>query len=160
MKFNKVSNRKNLRVIRTARSLFKINLAAKFGYFPLVKAVEASEKIKSKYAIVQHQKTGIIHVIGDYRSRMASQINSEYKIVVDWTYYYPYRFKSPFAAYLIPKNIKVGELVFVKDLIEDYIGFEWNQGNTQRLRSAEAKWDGTDLIIHYDPKRLVTRAIG
>jgi hypothetical protein len=67
---------------------------------------------------------------------------------------------SPFAAYLIPKNIKVGERVFVKDLIEDYIGFEWNQGNTQRLISAEAKWDGTDLIIQYDPKRSVTRAIG
>lgn len=50
--------------------------------------------------------------------------------------------------------------MFVKDLIEDYIGFEWNQGNTQRLRSAEAKWDGTDLIIQYDPKRSVTRVIG
>jgi hypothetical protein len=160
MIFNRVTNRKKLRVIRTARSLFKINFAIKFGYYPLVKAVEPSDNIKSKFAILQHKKTGNIQVISDYRSEMTNSDSEEYEIVINWTYYYPYHFKLPFAAYLIPKNIKVGELVFVKDLIEDYIGFEWNQGNSLRLQSAEAIWDGTDLIIQYDRNQSVRRVVG
>ena len=77
---------------------------------------------------------------------------SLFERVIDWTYYYPYTFNSPFAAYLIPKDIKTGERVFIEDLIEDYIGASWNQGNTYRLDSCEAIWNGTDLEIQYDPK--------
>jgi hypothetical protein len=38
---------------------------------------------------------------------------------------------------LIPKDIKIGERVFVKDLIENFVGQTWNQGNAWRLKSCE-----------------------
>lgn len=57
-----------------------------------------------------------------------------------------------FAAYLISKDIKIGERVFIEDLIEDYIGASWSQGDTYRLDSCEAIWNGTDLEIQYDPR--------
>lgn len=38
----------------------------------------------------------------------APRINEEVT-AIDWTYYYPYNFESPFAAYLIPKDLHVGE---------------------------------------------------
>jgi len=42
--------------------------------------------------------------------------------VIDWTYYYPHNFTSPFAAYLgFTQNIKIGERVFIENLIEDYV---------------------------------------
>lgn len=148
-------NLKELRVIKTARDKDSINRAAKSGFKPLVKKVEPSDKIRSKYSLVQNKKTGEIQISGDYRSDYRRgfylEDNNDFETVIDWTFYYPYSFKSPFAAYLIPNDIKIGERVFIEDLIEDYIGASWNQGDTYRLESCEAIWNGTDLEIQYDP---------
>jgi hypothetical protein len=143
-------NASHLRVIKTARDEQSINDSARNGYFPLLKRVERSDDIRSKYAILQNKKTGEIEVIGDYRDGFGGE---DYEVVIDVTFYYPYNFPSPFAAYLIPPDIKVGERVFLEDLIEDYIGASWNQGDTYRLESCEAVWNGKDLDIQYDSSR-------
>ena len=155
---NKNSN--ELRVIKTARDKETINQAAKNGFRPLIKKIEPSDKIRSKYSVIQNKQTGEIEIIGDYR--MGVRMNKEipFETVIDWTYYYPHTFNSPFAAYLIPKDIKTGERVFIEDLIEDYIGARWNQGDTYRLESCEAIWNGTDLEIQYDPKANRSDFIG
>ena len=140
-----------LRVIKTARDKASINRAAKNGFTPLIKKVEPSDKIRSKYAVVQNKKTGEIIVIGDFRSRFNSD-GDDFEMVINWTGYYPHNFTSPFAAYLIPKDIKKGERVLLEDLIEDYVGASWNQGDTYRLESCEAIWNGKDLEIQYDPR--------
>jgi hypothetical protein len=139
---------KEQRIIKTARDENKINIAARNGFFPLVKKVISSDKITSKFRVIQNKSTGEIKVDGDYR---ADYDSSEYNEVIGWTYYYPYSFKSPFAAYLVPKNIKVGEKVFLEDLIEDIVGTLWNQGSAYRLESAEAIWNGTDFEIQFNP---------
>jgi hypothetical protein len=147
------SNRKlnELRVINTARDEDSINEAAKKGFRPLLKKVVPSNEIHSKYSVVQNKETGEIKVWGDLRADYRFGGSGGFEKVIDWTTYYPHNFKSPFAAYLIPKDIVVGERVFVKDLIEDYIGARWNQGDTYRLESCEAIWNGTELEIQYDP---------
>jgi hypothetical protein len=144
-------NTQELRVIKTARDKNSINVAAKIGFMPLIKKVEPSEKIRSKYSVLQNKKTGEIEIVGDYRDDFYLDENNDFETVIDWTFYYPHNFKSPFAAYLIPKDIKIGERVFLEDLIEDYIGASWNQGDTYRLKSCEAIWNGSDLEIKYDP---------
>jgi len=148
----KRNSQDGLRVIKTARDLESINEAAKKGFKPLVRKVESSSEIKSKFCVIQNKKTGIIEVIADYRADIDDK-NTEFIKVIDWTYYYPYAFKSPFAAYLIPKDIHIGELVFVEDLIEDFVGTTWNQGDTYRLESSEATWNGSDLIIQYEKSK-------
>ena len=137
-----------LRVIKTARDKEAINRAAKQGYYPLIKKVECSDEIKSKYAVIQNKETGEIEVIGDYRSGYGGD---GYDVVIDFTFYYPHHFKSPFAAYLIPEDLKAGERVYLEDLIQDYIGGSWNQGDTYRLDGCEAIWNGKDFDIQYDP---------
>ena len=139
------SNPNNLRVIKTARSERKINEAARNGYKPLIKKVEASPEIRSKFAIWQNQKTGEIKLSGDFRHGYSS--TDDMVQVIDWTFYYPKLFKNPFAAYLLPLDITVGERVFLEDLIEDIVGGSWNQGDTYRLESAEAIWTGNDFEI-------------
>jgi hypothetical protein len=158
--WEKNKNSNELRVIKTARDKESINQAAKNGYRPLIKKIEPSDKIRSKYSVIQNKQTGEIEIIGDYR--MGVRMNKEipFETVIDWTYYYPHTFNSPFAAYLIPKDIKTGERVFIEDLIEDYIGAKWNQGDTYRLESCEAIWNGTDLEIQYDPKANRSDFIG
>jgi hypothetical protein len=140
-------NTNDLRVVKTARDQESINDAARNGFFPLVKRVEKSDKIRSKYAILQNKKTGEIEVIGDFRSGRGL---NDYEKVIDFTFYYPHNFPSPFAAYLIPPDIEIGERVFLEDLIEDYIGASWNQGDTYRLESCEAVWNGKDFDVQYD----------
>jgi hypothetical protein len=144
-------NTQQLRIIETARDEGSINLAVKNGLRPLVKKVNPSEDISTKYKVIQYKETGEIEVLGDYRGNMFMEDTREFDIVIDWTWYYPYSFKSPFAAYLIPKDIQVGERVFIKDLIEDYVGSTWNQGDSFRLESCEAIWNGSDLEIQFDP---------
>ena len=145
-------NAQGLSIIKTARDKDSINKAAKSGFKPLVKKVEPSDKIRSKYSVVQNKKTGEIKIVGDYRDGFFEDDNNDFETVIDWTFYYPHSFKSLFAAYLIPKDIKIGERVFIEDLIEDYIGESWNQGDTYRLESCEAIWNGTDLVIQYDSR--------
>lgn len=148
--WNRNKHSQVLRIIKTARDKDSINKAAKNGLKPLIKKVEPSGEIRSKYSVVQNKQTGEIETLGDYRGGFHNDDSGDFVTVIDWTFYYPHNFNSPFAAYLIPKDIVVGEKVYVEDLIEDYIGSSWNQGDTYRLESCEAIWNGTDLEIQYD----------
>jgi hypothetical protein len=151
---------KELRVIKTARDREEINVAAKNGFKPLIKQIIPSPDIRCKYCVYQNKKTGEIEIVGDYRMGFSPNDNKDFEIVVDWTFYYPYSFKSPFAAYLIPEDIKIGETVFVEDLIEDIVGATWNQGDTYRLESCEAVWNGVDLVIVYNSRTDRSNFIG
>ena len=126
-------NQNDLIVIKTARNKESINEAALNGYRLIIKKVEPSSQIRSKYSVVQHIKTGEIVVLGDFRVRLDYDDDPNFKTVIDWTFYYPYNFESPFAAYLIPADLKKGERVFVEDLIEDIVAGIWNQGDAYRL---------------------------
>ena len=156
--WDKKNNSSGLRVIKTARDKDSINRAAKKGLRPLIRKVEPSAEIRSKYSVIQNKITGEIEIIGDYR--IESDYNKKFETVIEWTYYYPHTFKSPFAAYLIPKDIKISERVFIEDLIEDFVGASWNQGDTYRLESCEAIWNGSDLEIQYDPSTHRSDFIG
>ncbi len=144
-------NSKGLRIIKTGRDIDSINKAAKNGLKPIVKKIEPSDEIRSNYSVVQNKTTGEIEIIMDHRSDIYSGANKEFERVIEWTHFYPHYSEPPFAAYLIPKDIKIGERVFIEDLIEDYIGASW-QDNTYRLESCEAIWNGSDLEIQYDPR--------
>jgi hypothetical protein len=137
----------NLRVIKTARNEKAINRAAEEGLFPLVKRVEPSPEIRSKFAIYQDKTTGKIKVGGDLREDPGDFEDGEYECVLDFHFYYPHHFEAPFAAYLIPKDIAVGERVLIEDLIEDYVGGRWNQGDTFRLNKCEAIWNGKEFEL-------------
>lgn len=149
-----------LRIIKTARNVESINAGVKKGFKAIVKKVQPSPEIRVKFCILQHKVTGEVKEVGDYRAFIGRLDSEEYDKVIDWTYYYPYQFESPFAAYLIPPDIKVGERVFVKDLIEDFVGSRWNQSDTYRLESCEAIWDGSELVIQYDPRKNRAELIG
>lgn len=152
--------KENLRVIKTARTVNEINKGADEGFWPLIRKVEPSKEISTKYCVYQNEINGKVDMVCDYRiffhifesADNPHEFNHpHYNKVIDWTYHYPYRFPSPFAAYLIPKDIQVGEVVLLEDLIEDHVGDIWNQGDVYRLPSCKATWDGKDLILDLPP---------
>lgn len=150
-------NEHGLRVIRTGRNVEEINRAASLGLFPLVKPVVPSDRIADKYRVDQDVKTGKIEVSSDFRKGAP---RGDYVRVIDYTFYYQYHFESPFAAYLVPSDLEVGERVFLEDLIEDYVGSTSNQGRASRLRGCEAIWNGKEFEIQYDPETDVAHVIG
>lgn len=144
------------RVIKTGRTEEAINDAVGEGFWPLVKKVERSPDICTKYAVLQNRNTGKIKVVGDYRCFG----EPEFDVVIEWTMYYPYNFPEPYAAYLLPKDIEVWERVVLEDVIEDLIGHTWNQGSCYRLESCLAVWNGTDFDLEYDPVKSPRHVVG
>jgi hypothetical protein len=161
-KENKLVGRKlknKFRVIKTARTIDAIKKAINKGLRPLIKKINPSEKIRVNYCVFQNLKTGEIIHVNDFREAMSYE-NSRFEKVINWSKYYPYKYDLPYAAYLIPADLKPDELVLLEDLIEDYLGENTNQGNYYRLQSAEAIWNGKDFEIKYNPKKEIKRFIG
>jgi len=143
-----------LRVIKTARTVGDINSAARGGFRPLIKAVCAGSDIQAMVAVFQNPETGEIGLSTDVR------FGGRGTKVLDYTAYYPYHFPNPFAAYLLPPDIVVGEEVWLDDLIEDLVAVWGNQGYRPRLGASAAVWNGSDFEISFDPKRDADHWIG
>jgi hypothetical protein len=144
------------RVIRTARTLETINQAARHGFRPLVKPVDPNPDVHFMMAVFQNSETGEIELSGDVRfSPKARQVE-----VIDYMIYYPYAFPNPFAAYLIPPDLKRGEIVWLEDVIEDIVAIWGNQGYQPRLEAAPARWTGADFVILFHAERDAPRWIG
>jgi hypothetical protein len=145
------------RVIKTARTLEDINTAARQGLRPLVKPVRPSKDIHYMVAVFQDPKTGEIELSGDVREDSRGYKKGK---VLDYMLYYPYHFPNPFAAYLVPTELTVGEEVWLEDVIEDLVAVFGNQGYQPRLEAAPAVWTGDDFEILFDPRRDADHWIG
>ena len=133
----------NLRVIKTIRGETAIKAAKDMGLKLLELKAEVSDEFKVKYKKLQHRKTGEIITIGDFREGNGS----EWKTLVNWTSENPSKFFSPYAAYVIPKDLKKGERVLINDVITNHVSGRWNQGDVYRLSKSEATWTGEDFYI-------------
>jgi len=136
----------NLKVIRTIRGETAIKLAKHMGLKLLELRAEVSDEFKIKYKKIKHRITGEIITIGDFRAD--SRYSWKYKTLVDWTSKNPSKFFSPYAAYVIPKDLKKGERVLINDLITNHVSGRWNQGDVYRLSKSEATWTGRGFVIN------------
>jgi hypothetical protein len=151
MTYNSRFTPDGLLIIETARSIELINEAAKQGLRPVVKPVQPLPEINSKYAVFQNTETGEIMVYGDYRGIKHSE---PWKQIIPFTRYYPHKWDCPYAAYLVPKDIRIGDQVFIEDLIQDLVGMTWNQGDKYRLKHCVAFWNGEDFDLDYDENNI------
>ena len=127
-----------LREIRTIRGETAINAAKVMGLKLIELRAEVSDEFKVKYKKLQHRKTGEIITIGDFRA----DGGSEWRTLVNWSYKNPSKFFSPYAAYIVPKDLKSGERVLINDVITNHVSGRWNQGDVYRLSKSEAIWTG------------------
>jgi len=136
----RLSEIKGCRIIRTARKVHEMEQAAKDGYRVLLQVIKENPDIQSKLAVCQNSETQRLEFIGDLR---------EYRedITIDFVSYNPSVSSFPIAAYIVPRDIKNGERVFILDLIENIVSETWNQGDAYRLESGYATWDGEGFDI-------------
>jgi hypothetical protein len=157
MFFGQTDNNPNgLRVIKTARTMDAINVAATEGFRPLLMAVEPCKNIHNMVAVYQHRETGKITLSGDCRW----EPSDDFECVIPFRRYYPYSFPEPYAAYLVPPGLEKGERVWLEDIIEDIVAVFGNQGWHPRLESCEAIWTGQRFKVQFDPNKDAPRLIG
>jgi len=148
---------KDLRIIKTARCLEDINKAVDMGFTPLVKELKPLKKLFNTIGVFRNKKTNKIEEAEDYVVfRQYGEITSyenedEWELIIPFHSYYPYKFNSHYAAYLIPNDIEKGEKVILEDLIEDYYGGSFWSHHI-RVESLQAIWTGEDFSILYDPE--------
>lgn len=154
-KKNKTVN--GLRVITTLRGKRQINFALKKGEQIIYRNVEPFCEKRGKYRILINKRTALITIITDIRN--AKDRNPNYYPLTSWRQLKRNRSWAKKAAYLIPKDIREGEVVYISDLIENYNSSIGPQGN-YRLNSCEAIWQDNDLTICFDPKKDTMRVFG
>lgn len=143
---------REVRHISTARSLKAMQKGIRQGFRPLIKKIEPNPEIRTKYQVLQHRETGEVRCDGDYRASLFDGPSEEWEVIIPWTFRYPYRWDLPFAAYLLPPDLDVGEEVLLRDMIEDLPGTSWNQGDTYRLERSRARWTGSGFEILQTPE--------
>ncbi len=148
IKKQKKLDMKSRKIIKTARSLQEINDAVEAGYTPLIEKVIPSPLVSITKKLVRDPETGKIKIV-QYGGWGSLPIETSYamdKNVIDTYTYYPYPYSSsfPFAAYLLPNDLKIGDNVILEDLIVDFVGAQLNS-ISYRLESIEAIWDGEEF---------------
>ncbi len=133
-----------LRSIKTLRTKEEIEDAVKVGHKVLKQKVKPSKDISVTDLHIKDKKTGEID-IKPYNYHAIPRDYDRYEVVKEVTYY-PYKFPSKVAAYLLPDDLKVGERVVLEDLIEDVVG-ACHAWGTYRLDSAEAVWTGKKFVV-------------
>jgi len=157
--WKKKSKNGEMRIIKTIRGKKALQKSNKLKHKIIIRNVEPFQTVSGKYCIVKNKKTGRTQNLYDFRDPRLG-FGDDYEIVTDWTYKYVNHEFPNEAAYVIPDDIQEGEVVFIKDLIENLIGHTYNQGGNSRLVSCKARWVNDDLKILYDPDRDVIRIVG
>lgn len=146
-------NYKGLPVVQTMRSLEAMADAQARGFDLVFKSTsEDSAFGEDKYLVYQKKSTGELWWTGDFRTPrpafegLDGSNRDDWEMVRNWFFVRPDR-PFPLAAYAIPKELHVGARIFLEDVIEDVLETVWNQGNSTRLISTAATWNGVDFDI-------------
>ncbi len=141
-----VATHQPLRTIETVRSLDAINAAVQAGFRTVLKSASPCPPFYTKDVLLRHRDTGLYQL----RSRLKpTEISLAWETVKPLSYCPPV-FKEPFAAYVVPADIQVGERVYIKDVIEDLLGgIDPDTGSEQRLNDTYGRWNGEDFYLEH-----------
>jgi hypothetical protein len=142
---------KRTRRVHTARTLTQMNAAAKQGLRVVIKKVPGLELslFHEKVSVWQNTETGeVLDEAGYWWWREAQSADTEgpWRNVLRLNRVYSYRWPLPFAAYLVPKDLRPNTRVLLTDPIEDIVGWDYN--GTWRARMVPATWTGADIEVH------------
>jgi hypothetical protein len=155
---SKKSGIDNLRKIKTLRGQSSIDNAIANGTNLIIKNAESFSTVEGKYCVVKNKKTGKKFKIYDFRDERG--YSEDFEIVQDWAYEYKKHQYPNEAAYVIPKDLEDGEIVFVEDLIENFLSCQYNQGGSDRLKGCKAIWKNNDFEIQYNPDVDCIKVVG
>lgn len=130
-----------IRIIKTARTVEEMNTVVLEGYWPLLYQNSYDKEVNEYVMMYQHPETQLCQLVKDYR--LAEELESlgycpllkNHKYLPDF---------PPFAAYLIPKDIQQGEVVWVEDVIETE--YRHDHGKA----AVKGVWNGSYIRLEND----------
>ena len=145
----------NARIIQTAWTIDDMNQAVDNGFKLHFVSYKENPEVYCKLIVITDPETGKISTSGDYRSISRAGLSN-------FTIYPKGKLKTnlPFATYLLPTDLKVGEIVLIEEVIEELVGCYWNQGDVLRLETCLAIWDGKNFEYDYVKPPPVCNAVG
>ena len=130
--------------IRTARNIRDINMAIEDGYNVHIEEVKPNSRIMHQVGLAKNKETGRYMEFFDRRS---FAIPEGYES--EWVFtYYQYKFPRPYAAYILPKTLQPGDVVWLSDIIEDIPGNIGPQSVVQRAERGPAIWTGEKMVVN------------
>lgn len=141
-------NTEDLVNISTARNVNEINKAVKDGYNVVLKITdEQKNSLFSsgyKYSLIKTESGKYIEYVDP---RVEYRIGEKFETIISHKTYNDTSSRIHYAAYIVPKNLKVGDRVFLEDIIEDF-PYHIHHGSS-KLKSWTAIFNGKDFDIDY-----------
>lgn len=142
-------NWNDLRVIKIAWTEDEMNEALDNDFDLHFIDYHQNPQVNRKLLVVKENDTGRIRCCSDFRVLM----KGDHTLIKTYYGNFPLKTTLPFAAYILPKDIKKNEYVVIEDVIEDLIEGYWNQGDTVLLTMCMARWTGDKFIYDHDLKQ-------
>lgn len=153
--------RQGMREVKTVYNVDDLNDAIAQGLICLVKKKEFNAGLNISALLLRNSETGEYIVVPDRTVRQQySGIPFTYSedewALVQKVEGYARRIHNEcnWGAYVLPADAKNGETFFIRELIEDLVASEF-MNTISPAETAEAIWNGSDLIIDHSSYRRV-----
>lgn len=159
-----IENRNSLREVLTVFDVKKLNKAAIGGEICIIRPLRKNPELELSSLLLRHRRHGHYAVTPSRNVYQQYGRNPEVYSEDEWEliqeidgYARAIRHESNWGAYIVPSDASIDERFFIGELIEDLVASEfWYTVYT--AESAEAVWDGTDLVI--DPRSYRYELVG
>lgn len=133
-----------LRVIVSAKSIDEWNTAVELGFKIAYVPSKPNPRLRCSLWVTQDHNTGEFSVVDRPWSPTGKTCWRIEARTIPPT--------PIFCAYVIPKDIQVGETVFIEELIEELVHYVTPEGCQKRLLSCKATWTGERFhVSHIEP---------
>ena len=153
-------NRKGLREAKTVYDIGELNSAVAQGSICLVRRKEFNAGLNISALLLRNRQSGEYVVVPDrkvyqqYSQAALTYEEAEWALVQTVEgYARQIHNESNWGAYVLPADAEVGERFFIPELIEDLVASTFWY-SVIPAETAEATWDGSELIIDHSSYRL------
>lgn len=150
------ANKNELRIVQTIYNVSDLNAATRNGLLTLVKNIEPNANLYYRELLLKNFETGEYVTVPSRQfavqyGKTKTFPENEWQLITSYTKYArPKRLSQKWAAYVLPEKPKLGERLFIEDIIEDILADRfWYK--TIIAQSGEAVWNGADLEIDMEP---------
>lgn len=161
---HRMENRNNLREVLTVFDVKKLNKAAGGGKICIIRPLRKNPELVLSSLLLRHRRYGHYaeapsrKVYQQYGKNPDVYSEDEWDLIqkIDG-YARAVRHESNWGAYIVPSDASINERFFIGELIEDLVASEFWY-TVYPAESAEAVWNGTDLVI--DPRSYRYELVG
>jgi hypothetical protein len=147
-----LGNQDNLPVVTTCYSIYEFNEAVKNGHQTCIMKITDNEKLRLKGILLRNKTSGEYIVVKERRMYVQYGRIQEYP-VDEWEAIYDvsgYARTRPahegWGAYILPHGVKPGDRLYIEDLLEDLVAFEFWYSVGAAV-DGEGIWTGSTIEI-------------